>query len=64
MNIKELLPLKVYPFSSVKQSISELKVFLAKHMLLELVRMLTLKAPVTTAAGDKHKYIFLVFQRK
>ena len=64
MNLKELLPLKVYPFSSIKQSMSGLKVFLAKHKLLELVRMLTLKAPATTAADNKHKYIFVVFQRK
>ena len=25
---------------------------------------LTLKAPITTAADDNHKYFFIVFQRK
>ena len=27
-------------------------------------RILTLKAPITTAADDIHKYFFIVFQRK
>ena len=26
--------------------------------------ILTLKAPITTAADDIHKYVFIVFQRK
>ena len=29
-----------------------------------LTQGLTLKAPITTAADDIHKYIFIIFQRK
>ena len=29
-----------------------------------MVEVLTLKAPITTAADDSHKYFFIVFQRK
>ena len=31
---------------------------------IKVILMLTLKAPVTTAADDIHKYFFIVFQRK
>ena len=30
----------------------------------ETLVLLTLKAPITTAAADIHKYIFSLFQRK
>ena len=34
------------------------------HRVLEEQKLLTLKAPITTAAVDSHKYLFIVFSEK
>ena len=48
----------------VRKSLAGWKTVFVLSGLSQAILILTLEAPITTAADDSHKYFFIIFQRK